>query len=329
MPRVLRLTVALLLAVAVLVTFHYGPWWSHVAAIAACAAAPVVAPLLARDDATWRDVPAVVGFLVRSQVLAALNPYVVAQSLRQTAGQLAAAVRYRGRLPAPDTYDAPVRLHLPVTGTWTVVNGGTTPATSHSWALPHQRYAYDLVVQRDGASHAGDGTDLADYHAYDRPVVAPADGTVVEVIDGVRDYPHPKPRAGRLDWRTRDIRGNTVVIRHAEGVFCVLAHLRPGSIGVAEGERVARGQEVGRCGNAGFSTEPHLHVHVQDRADFYTAAGLPVPFAACALDGVPHEAAFPERGQTVAPLADAADAAAADDEAPGDEARLAPSVEAG
>ena len=130
----MRIAAVVIFTVGVLATFRYGPWWSHVVAIVACGAAPVVAPLVTRDDMTWRDVPAVARFLLRSQVLAALNPYVFVQASRQTAGQLAAFVRYRGRLPAPATYEAPVRLRLPRRGHMgTVANGGPTPATSHSW----------------------------------------------------------------------------------------------------------------------------------------------------------------------------------------------------
>lgn len=39
------------------------------------------------------------------------------------------------------------------------------------------------------------------------------------------------------------------------------------------------GQVIGRCGNSGHSTEPHLHFHVQGHPSFYLAAGLPVRFA--------------------------------------------------
>ena len=41
------------------------------------------------------------------------------------------------------------------------------------------------------------------------------------------------------------------------------------------------GRALGRCGNSGNSSEPHLHFHVQDRATLFgPARGLPIAFAA-------------------------------------------------
>ncbi len=37
-----------------------------------------------------------------------------------------------------------------------------------------------------------------------------------------------------------------------------------GSATVAEGQRVAVGEVVARCGNSGNTAEPHLHMQVQD-----------------------------------------------------------------
>jgi murein DD-endopeptidase MepM/ murein hydrolase activator NlpD len=45
---------------------------------------------------------------------------------------------------------------------------------------------------------------------------------------------------------------------------------------VQVGEQVARGQLVGRCGNSGNSTEPHLHLQAMDRASVWVAAARPL-----------------------------------------------------
>ena len=57
--------------------------------------------------------------------------------------------------------------------------------------------------------------------------------------------------------------GNCVIIAHAENYFSCLAHLQNGSISVRPGEVVARGTEIGRCGNSGRSPYPHLHFQMQ------------------------------------------------------------------
>jgi murein DD-endopeptidase MepM/ murein hydrolase activator NlpD len=55
--------------------------------------------------------------------------------------------------------------------------------------------------------------------------------------------------------------GNLVTVNHGGGVVTYYAHLS--SIGVSPGERVGRGQRVGRVGSTGSSTGPHLHFEVR------------------------------------------------------------------
>jgi len=52
---------------------------------------------------------------------------------------------------------------------------------------------------------------------------------------------------------------------------------------VEPGQEVQCGEIVGRCGNSGNSTEPHLHVQLQDRPSFWFAAGLVPRFADTAV----------------------------------------------
>ena len=59
-----------------------------------------------------------------------------------------------------------------------------------------------------------------------------------------------------------------------------MAHFKKGSIVVEAGDKVSQGQLLGLCGNSGHSTMPHLHFHVQDRKNFWTAVGLPIKFKA-------------------------------------------------
>lgn len=212
-----------------------------------------------------------------SGMLSVLNPFLLWQQLRQLAGQLSISRRLKRGLPDADTHRSSISYRLPFAGVWFVYNGGVTPGTSHSWGILTQRYAYDFVVVDDAyARHTGSGTRLEDYHCYGRPILAAADGEVVEVRDGINDARFLG--YGVLDILSRDFRGNFVVIRHAEGEYSFSAHLIPGSIHVAAGDRVRQGQPIGRCGHSGFSSEPHLHFHLQDGPDFFTAMGLPIRF---------------------------------------------------
>lgn len=55
--------------------------------------------------------------------------------------------------------------------------------------------------------------------------------------------------------------GNYIVIKHTNGVQTLYAHLD--SISVNKGESVERGQSIGKSGNTGRSTGPHLHFEVR------------------------------------------------------------------
>ncbi|WP_049928758.1 M23 family metallopeptidase [Halopiger goleimassiliensis] len=209
--------------------------------------------------------------------LAFVNPPVLVQDVLQLLGSGVAMVRHRGSVPDPSD-ERPITYRLPVEGTWTVVNGSLEKEYSHSWIPTTQRYAYDLVVtDEDGHSRpAGTKPAVEEYYCYDEPVLAPADGVVVDVLDTDLE---PSRGGGFAHPLKRSIPGNYVTIQHAPEEFSTLAHLVPGSVAVQPGERVERGQQVGRCGHSGNSTEPHLHLQFQDHPTFELAAGIPPRFA--------------------------------------------------
>jgi hypothetical protein len=162
----------------------------------------------------------------------------------------------------PSSHDAvPSRIpfRVPLDGPVTVAWGGPTLDENYHAVMPDQRWAYDLLVTRDGMSHQGDGTRLDQFYAYGGEVLAPADGVVLRVEDGEEDAPIGQRRLLRAF-------GNHVVLEVAPREFLFIAHLQPRSIRAAAGDRVAAGDVIGRVGNSGNSSEPHVHVHLQDRA---------------------------------------------------------------
>lgn len=57
--------------------------------------------------------------------------------------------------------------------------------------------------------------------------------------------------------------GYCVIISHKNGLSTLYAHMKPGSICVSAGQKVSRGQQVGRIGGSGNVTGPHLHFEVR------------------------------------------------------------------
>ena len=164
------------------------------------------------------------------------------------------------------------KLSLPFKGEWFVVWGGDAPEQNQHQNAPNQRFAFDILkIGAGGKTHAGDGTKNEDFYAFGQEIVAPADGVVTYAVDGVQDN---KP--GEMN--RMYVPGNLVVIKHAEGEYSLLAHLKQNSVRVRVGDKVTRGQTIGLCGNSGNSSEPHLHFQVQNAPFFEDEASVKVFF---------------------------------------------------
>jgi hypothetical protein len=164
------------------------------------------------------------------------------------------------------------QLSLPFKGNWLVFWGGDTRDFNHHHDESNQRFALDLLgVGEGGKTQQGDGSRNEDFYAFGREVLAPADGTVIGVIEGVRDN-----TPGSMNLYSAV--GNCVVVQHREGEVSVLAHLKRGSIVVKVGDNVKRGQLLGKCGNSGNSSEPHLHYHLQNSLVLQDGLGIKCVF---------------------------------------------------
>lgn len=83
----------------------------------------------------------------------------------------------------------------------------------------------------------------------------------------------------------RYILGNYVVLDLGDEAYAAFAHLQRGSVTVGPGQTVRRGDVIGRCGNSGNSSEPHVHFQLMDRPRPLVAAGLPFVFAGVRIQG--------------------------------------------
>jgi len=163
----------------------------------------------------------------------------------------------------------PLELALPLgPGTYVVAQGGP-PALNQHADDPAQSAALDIVALgplglrcSPPAVYPG---RLERYVVFDRPVLAPCAGRVVEAVDDVPDLEPPL--------RTPDRPPGNYVAIDADGTIVLLAHLRHGTVLVSEGDRVVAGQPLGCVGNSGNSSEPHLHIHAEQ-----DGAGVPLVF---------------------------------------------------
>jgi Peptidase family M23 len=146
-----------------------------------------------------------------------------------------------------------------------------------------QRFAIDWErLDTEGRLFVGDKRVLTNWEGYGENVLAVADGTVIRAIDGLPDQvPGALPEG--LDPLEAD--GNAVFLRLRDGRIVFYAHMIPGSVMVREGDRVVRGQLLGRVGNSGNSSAPHLHLHVVDRNAIFGANGLPYVHSAFEITG--------------------------------------------
>lgn len=154
------------------------------------------------------------------------------------------------RYPVPAS--SPYVLPFPV-GEAYRMNLGNCSSSYHSSEYP-DRYAYDfgMVI----------GT----------PITASRPGRVVHVVESGRDGGGPN---------------NLVVVDHGDGTFAQYMHLTFEGADVEVGDRVDRGDPIGRSGNTGLAGYPHLHFIVTETDWPWPYDPTPVTFSnANPQDGV-------------------------------------------
>lgn len=227
---------------------------------------------------------------------------------------------------ARSTPAQPVVLQLPFDGTWIVENSPARRVPSHGTHAFGVSYAIDFVAVRNRRTAAVRDwrsvfavEPVERFFAFDRPILAPAGGRVVSMHDGEEDHvarrsqlaliPYALTQASRVRQGAPGLAGNHVLIELAnDGPYLVVAHLRRGTVAVRLGELVTVGQPLGRCGNSGNSTQPHVHLQVMDHADSSVAAGLPIAFRDYRVhhrDGTAElvRTGVPDNGDIVEPVA--------------------------
>ncbi len=166
-----------------------------------------------------------------------------------------------------------VTISLPMQETTIVGWGGDKLENNYHVMVPMERWAYDLLIEPAGMG----SKHLEDYGIYGKEVIAPASGTIIGVKNSEQDITPGSPNEAET------MLGNHIFIQLEEtGTYLVLAHLKKNSVLVEEGQYIDKGTVIGKVGNSGNSSEPHLHIHHQRENPLTThillSEGLPLYF---------------------------------------------------
>ncbi len=189
-------------------------------------------------------------------------------------------------------YKDTTKLKLPFSGQWLVYQGGHGAFNNSNQMNDDQRFAMDFVLLKNGNPFEGDATTNENFYCFGQPVLSPADGTVVRVVDNIGDNPPGKPSQDTPN-------GNMILISHGNNEYSVLSNLKQNSIKLKHGDTVKQGDPVGECGNSGASVVPRVHYQLQNSSGFPLVQSLPAQFVDYIADGKPVPVGEVVKGQTV------------------------------
>lgn len=162
---------------------------------------------------------------------------------------------------------SPARPYRPPIPAGTRFRIGQAFGGEHSHSTPPGRHAVDIQMPTGTPVHAARGGVVMDLARY---------------FHGAGD-----------DLERDGPRANYVRIVHDDGSMALYAHLDYEGVLVRPGQRVSRGERIGRSGNTGYSTGPHLHFVVQVNRDMEL---ISVPFE---FEGAGDEPLMPKPGMTI------------------------------
>lgn len=185
-------------------------------------------------------------------------------------------------------------IKLPFMGRWKVSQGYDGHIThKNDWGK-----ALDFVIaDDDGKTYKKPGSLPEHFYCFNKPVLACGNGIVEELIDHVDDN-----HIGEIN--TKENWGNSIVIKHSDGLYSKVSHLKKGSAKVKPGDFVKQGDVIALCGNSGRSPEPHLHFQLQ-ATPYIGSKSLEYPFSSyIKYNGEESfkNYAIPHEGELIAPV---------------------------
>lgn len=192
-------------------------------------------------------------------------------------------------------------IDFPLRGEWFVKVSPADHVPSHGTNRFGLRYAMDFIKidwndpkysshNKNALDYLMKGIPLENFYCFGQPIFAPFAGQIVAIENSVSDG----ERASWITDQTTAIRhslffnaekdgfkaiaGNYVILKKEEGIYAAFCHIQKDSICVKIGDKVYTGQQIGKVGHSGNSTEPHLHFQLMDSDDLEHTTGLPFVF---------------------------------------------------
>jgi hypothetical protein len=161
----------------------------------------------------------------------------------------------KGYPTPPDAMDlvSPLR-----DGNYVVLHGGASPFINGHFKVRPQTFALDIVGLNNlglRATAFSDMKKLENYEIYGASLFSPCNGTVAVAVDEYQDLVPPKTDPEHLA-------GNHILLE-CDGTEVLLAHLQKDSVNVSAGDTVTTATLLGKVGNTGNTSEPHLHLHAE------------------------------------------------------------------
>jgi hypothetical protein len=154
--------------------------------------------------------------------------------------------------PLPSGGDVFTSVPVPLNGLWYIGQGAMTHGT-HQGIWAYDMYIADNELKPESPKGS---MNLTDNYSFGQPIFAPVAGTVYSLDNSNPDHtPYDPSSPGPPNFLFEQIPANLGLL---------YSHIKQGTVAFAQGNAVPAGAVVGRVGNSGSPSWPHLHFEARN-----------------------------------------------------------------